>query len=118
MEPVERSSRKKVVIAGGGSAGLEAAVAAAKKGHHVCIYEKSDTLGGQWLKAAVPSAKQDFTTLVSWCKIQLEKMGVPIYLNTEYTSEIHITDIISPFTILTKNFFYFIIIFIGIYIYI
>ncbi len=87
MEPVERSSRKKVVIAGGGIAGLEAAVAAAKKGHHVCIYEKSDTLGGQWLKAAVPSAKQDFTTLVSWCKIQLEKMGVPIYLNTEYTSE-------------------------------
>ncbi len=87
MEPVERSSRKKVVIAGGGIAGLEAAVAAAKKGHHVCIYEKSDTLGGQWLKAAVPSAKQDFTTLVSWCKIQLEKMGVPIYLNTEYTKE-------------------------------
>ena len=75
------------VIAGGGVAGLEAAVAAAAKGHDVTVYEKSDRLGGQWIKASVPSAKQDFTTLVVWCQTQLEKMGVPVHLNTEYTAE-------------------------------
>ena len=74
-------------IAGGGVAGLEAAVAAAAKGHDVTVYEKSDRLGGQWIKASVPSAKQDFTTLVVWCQTQLEKMGVPVHLNTEYTAE-------------------------------
>lgn len=87
LTPVPEDQKKKVVIAGGGVAGLEAAVAAAAKGHDVTVYEKSDRLGGQWIKASVPSAKQDFTTLVVWCRTQLEKMGVPIHLNTEYTAE-------------------------------
>ena len=87
MTPVADSDRKKVVVVGGGVAGLEAAVAAAKKGHYVSVYEKSGKIGGQWLKAAVPSAKQDFATLVTWCRTQLEKLDVPVYLNTEYTKE-------------------------------
>ena len=87
LTPVPEDQKKKVVIAGGGVAGLEAAVAAAAKGHDVTVYEKSDRLGGQWIKASVPSAKQDFTTLVVWCQTQLEKMGVPVHLNTEYTAE-------------------------------
>ncbi len=87
LTPVPEENRKTVVVVGAGVAGLEAAVAAAQKGHSVTIYEKSDKIGGQWLKAAVPSAKQDFTTLITWCKTQLEKRNVPIYLNTEYTKE-------------------------------
>lgn len=39
------------------------------------------------MKAAVPSAKQDFTTLVAWCKTQLDKRNVSICLNTEYSKE-------------------------------
>lgn len=87
MTPAAEADRKNVAVVGAGVAGLEAAVAAAQKGHKVCIFEKSDRIGGQWLKAAVPSAKQDFTTLITWCRTQLDKLGVPVYLNTEYTRE-------------------------------
>ncbi len=79
---------KEVVVIGGGVAGMEAAMTAALKGHHVSLYEKSDHLGGQWKLAAVPSAKQDFTTLLIWLKRQLDKLHVEIHLNSEYTAEI------------------------------
>lgn len=42
-------------------------------------------MGGQWNLAAVPPAKQDFTTLTMWQRRQLEKLGVKVCLNTEYT---------------------------------
>ena len=78
---------KKVAVAGGGIAGCEAAMTAAMKGHHVTLYEASDHLGGQWKLAAVPSAKQDFTTLLVWLKRQLDKLNVEIRLNTPFTPE-------------------------------
>ena len=84
--PEER--RKKVVIAGGGMSGCEVAITAAMKGHDVTIYEKSDRIGGQWLLAAVPPFKQDFTTLITWQRTQLEKLGVKVVYNTEYTAKL------------------------------
>lgn len=78
---------KKVTVVGGGIAGCEAAVSAAMKGHEVTLYEASDHLGGQWKLAAVPTAKQDFTTLLMWLKRQMEKQNVRIHLNTPYTAE-------------------------------
>ncbi|MBQ9153898.1 MAG: FAD-dependent oxidoreductase [Solobacterium sp.] len=78
---------KKVAVAGGGIAGCEAAMTAAMKGHHVTLYEASDHLGGQWKLAAVPSAKQDFTTLLVWLQRQLDKLNVEIRLNTPFTPE-------------------------------
>ena len=76
---------KKVTVIGGGVAGCEAAMSAAMKGHNVTLYEASDHLGGQWKLAAVPSAKQDFTTLLIWLKRQLAKYNVTINLNTPYS---------------------------------
>lgn len=76
---------KRITIVGAGVSGCEAAITAAMKGHKVTVYEKSDKIGGQWLLAAVPPAKQDFTTLVTWQKRQMEKLGVEVHLNTEYT---------------------------------
>ena len=78
---------KKVTVIGGGIAGCEAAMTAAMKGHHVTLYEASDHLGGQWKLAAVPTAKQDFTTLLIWLKRQLAKYNVTIHLNTPYSAE-------------------------------
>src|SRR5699024_9342078 len=79
----EQSKRNARV--GAGVSGCEAAITAAMKGDKVTVYEKSDKIGGQWLLAAVPPAKQDFTTLVTWQKRQMEKLGVEVHLNTEYT---------------------------------
>lgn len=79
--------RKNIVVVGGGISGCEAAIGAASKGHKVTVYEKSGRIGGQWLLAAVPPSKQDFTTLVAWQKTQMEKLGVQMVLNTEYTVE-------------------------------
>lgn len=78
---------KKIVIIGGGISGLEAAYITAKRGHQVTIFEKNDTLGGQWCTASVPACKGEFTTLVAWQVRQLEKMGVQIYLQTAATKE-------------------------------
>ena len=82
---VPKETRKNVVVVGAGVAGCEAAVAAARKGHHVTVYEKTDHIGGQWRLASVPSAKQDFTTLIQWQKTQMEKLGVTVITGTEYT---------------------------------
>lgn len=87
LSVLPEDQRKNVVIVGGGVSGCEAAVAAAMKGHHVTVYEKQDHLGGQWKLTAVPSAKQDFTTLLQWQQVQFRKYGVRTVLNTEYTPD-------------------------------
>lgn len=83
---VKTDAPKNITVVGAGISGLEVAITAARKGHHVTIYEKSNKVGGQWLLAAVPPSKQDFTTLVTWQKKQLRDLGVEIKLQTEYTA--------------------------------
>lgn len=70
--------KKNILIVGGGIAGCEAAVIAAQRGHKVTVLEKSGVLGGQWLLAAVPPGKSDFTNLVSWQKHMMQKLGVNV----------------------------------------
>jgi 2,4-dienoyl-CoA reductase-like NADH-dependent reductase (Old Yellow Enzyme family)/thioredoxin reductase len=81
----EGAQKKKVLVAGGGVSGLEAAVSAAQRGHDVTLCEKTGRLGGQWLLAAVPPGKAEYTNLVIWQKNQLEKLGAQVRLNTEVT---------------------------------
>lgn len=76
---------KKVTVVGGGPAGLEAARAAASVGHCVTLYEKGNHLGGEFAIAAIPPVKGDITSFIAWEARQLEKLGVKIKLNTEYT---------------------------------
>lgn len=76
---------KRITVVGAGVSGCETAITAGRKGHKVTVYEKSGKMGGQWNLAAVPPAKQDFTTLTMWQRRQLEKLGVEVHLNTEYT---------------------------------
>lgn len=82
FEIKEATEKKKVVVVGGGVAGAEAAIVAAKRGHTVSLYEKADRLGGQWLLAAIPPNKQECNNLTYWQKVQLDKFGVEIHLNT------------------------------------
>lgn len=78
---------KNVVVVGGGVSGCEAAISAAIKGHHVTLLEASDHLGGQWITAAVPLGKGDFTSLIVWQKNELKRLGVTVLLNTQGTVE-------------------------------
>lgn len=87
LSVLPEEQHRNVVVIGGGVSGCEAAVAAAMKGHKVAVYEKQDHLGGQWKLASVPSAKQDFTTLLQWQQVQFRKYGVEVHLNTEYTED-------------------------------
>ena len=80
--------KKKVVVAGGGPAGMEAAITAAKAGHRVRLFEKGDRLGGQFYLAAIPPAKGEFSSFVTWQINQLNQLGVEVYLNTEVTAEL------------------------------
>ncbi|MBN1333409.1 MAG: FAD-dependent oxidoreductase [Synergistales bacterium] len=78
----------KVAVVGGGPGGMEAARAAALAGHEVTLYEKDSRLGGQFAISSIPPTKGDVTLYLSWIARQLEKLGVTIKLNTEYSLEI------------------------------
>lgn len=80
---IKTDAPKKVVVVGGGPAGLEAARVAAEKGHKVTLYEKSSSLGGQVIPASVPEFKKPLKDLLEYFKVQLDKLGVEVKLNTE-----------------------------------
>ena len=73
----------KVVVVGGGPSGCEAARVAALRGHSVTLLEKEDRLGGQFILAAVPPRKEDFSRLVDFYRAELDRLKVDIRLNTE-----------------------------------
>jgi 2,4-dienoyl-CoA reductase-like NADH-dependent reductase (Old Yellow Enzyme family)/thioredoxin reductase len=75
------SKRKKVVVVGGGLAGMEAATIAAERGHDVTLYEKTGTLGGQWIPATL--AKPQIGTLTENLSWRLSRSGAKVILNQE-----------------------------------
>ncbi len=109
----EASTKKNVLVIGGGPAGMEAAYVAKKRGHHVVLCEKDDSLGGLVRLAAVPIAKQDLTRLIKYMERKLRQMNVEVRVNCTVTPEMLKTEfkdyeviagtgampiVISPFT--------------------
>lgn len=88
-EPVLKS--KKVLIAGGGPAGCEAARVLAIRGHAPEIFEKGSRLGGNLLPGGAPDFKEDDIALADWYVREMERLQVPVHLNTEITK----SDILS-----------------------
>lgn len=76
---------KKIAVIGAGPAGLETAIHAARRGHQVTLYEAKDRTGGQFISAAYPPCKGDFTTFICWANKQLSNYGVNVLLNTKAT---------------------------------
>lgn len=74
---------KNIMVVGAGVAGLEAAVTAKKAGHHVEIFEKSGSIGGQIRIAAAPPHKQELLEYVRYYGAMLKKYDIPVHLNTE-----------------------------------
>lgn len=85
IKPAETA--KKVLVVGGGIAGCEAAVYAAMRGHKVTILEKSGQLGGRWNQAAVPPAKAELQSFLTWQQTMLEKYQVTVKLNQDVDAE-------------------------------
>ncbi|MCB2171072.1 MAG: FAD-dependent oxidoreductase, partial [Deltaproteobacteria bacterium] len=85
LKPAEKS--KRVMVVGGGPGGLKAAEIAARRGHKVTLYEKRDKLGGQVNIAAKGAGREEYGGITRYLKIQVEKLGVDIHLNTEVTAD-------------------------------
>ena len=78
---------KRVLVIGGGPAGMEAARVAALRGHHVSLWEKEESLGGQLKAAAVVPYKDRIGELVEYFTTQLGNLGVEVKLGNEATAE-------------------------------
>ncbi|MDF1684955.1 MAG: NADPH-dependent 2,4-dienoyl-CoA reductase [Legionellaceae bacterium] len=79
------SQPKRMAVVGGGPAGLAFATVAAERGHDVTLFEKSDSLGGQFNFAMRIPGKEEFKHTIDYFTGQLEKYEVEIKLNTEVT---------------------------------
>lgn len=84
-EPILKS--KRVMIVGGGVAGCEAARVLAIRGHKPEVFEKNSRLGGNLLPGGVPEFKEDDIALADWYGRELDRLGVPVHLNTPVTKE-------------------------------
>lgn len=78
---------KRVAVIGGGVAGMSAATVAASRGHQVTLFEASSEVGGQFNLAKVVPGKEEFHETIRYFKIQIEKTGVELRLNTKANRE-------------------------------
>ena len=86
IHPAEKP--KKIMVIGGGPGGLNVAWVAAKRGHHVSLYERQASLGGQLNLSTVNPYKKELFSLINYQKTQIEKYGVDCHLKTEVTIEV------------------------------
>jgi 2,4-dienoyl-CoA reductase-like NADH-dependent reductase (Old Yellow Enzyme family)/NADPH-dependent 2,4-dienoyl-CoA reductase/sulfur reductase-like enzyme len=79
---------KKVVIVGGGPAGLEAARTCAKRGHTVTLFEKSDSLGGNFRLACAAGFKHEMKKYLDWSIADvMARPEVTVKMSTTATPE-------------------------------
>ena len=87
FEIKKTDSPKQVVVIGGGPGGMEAARVAALEGHKVTLFEKNNRLGGVMGDICTAKFKENIKKLTAYYRVQLEKLGVEVKLNTEITGE-------------------------------
>jgi 2,4-dienoyl-CoA reductase-like NADH-dependent reductase (Old Yellow Enzyme family)/thioredoxin reductase len=76
---------RKVMVIGGGPGGLNVAWIAARRGHHVHLYERTSSLGGQLVLGCVTTFKMELRSLIKYLTRQIEKSGVICHLDHEVT---------------------------------
>ncbi|MFH7767403.1 FAD-dependent oxidoreductase [Acinetobacter sp. BSP-28] len=84
---VKTKAPKKIAVIGGGVAGMSAATVAASRGHKVTLFEASHEVGGQFNLAKVVPGKEEFHETIRYFKVQIEKTGVELRLNTRVNRE-------------------------------
>lgn len=87
LRVIKAADPQTIAVIGGGVAGMSAAVEAAERGHRVSLYERSDTLGGQFLLAAAIPGKEDYAETLRYFSARLKALNVEIHLKTEVTAQ-------------------------------
>jgi 2,4-dienoyl-CoA reductase-like NADH-dependent reductase (Old Yellow Enzyme family)/ribulose 1,5-bisphosphate synthetase/thiazole synthase len=82
------ATSRAVAVVGAGPAGLEAARAARLLGHDVVVYERADSIGGQVRYGQLVDGRSDFGEPVRYLQRELERLGVPVHLNTDVDAEL------------------------------
>jgi 2,4-dienoyl-CoA reductase (NADPH2) len=81
---IPTANRKNIAVVGSGPAGCAAALTLAQRGHVVTLFEKNDSIGGQFLLAANIGSKSEFHETIRYYRVQLRKSGVTIHLNRPF----------------------------------
>lgn len=83
----QRVRQREVHVVGGGPAGLECAWRAARAGHHVTVWERRSSLGGQltWLASAPGLA--DYARILDYQRFQLERYRVEVRTESPVSPE-------------------------------
>ena len=84
---VKTKKPKRIAVVGAGVAGMSAATVAAGRGHQVTLFEASHEVGGQFNLAKVVPGKEEFHETIRYFKVQIEKSGVELRLNTKVNRE-------------------------------
>ena len=84
---IKTKTPKKIAVVGAGVAGMSAATVAASRGHQVTLFEAAREVGGQFNLAKVVPGKEEFHETIRYFKVQIEKTGVELRLNTRVNRE-------------------------------
>lgn len=93
--PPKHRTDKKVAVIGSGPAGLAAAQQLNRKGHHVTVFEKDNSVGGL-LRYGIPNFKLNKNIIDRRLEI-LEEEGITFKTNTEIGKDISGKQIMSEF---------------------
>ena len=78
---------RRVAVVGSGPAGLSASIEAARLGHHVELFEESETIGGQFNLAKTIPGKEEFHETLRYFQSMLAKLQVKVHLNRHVTAD-------------------------------
>ena len=84
---LQSGNPKRVLVLGAGVTGVEAARAAASRGHHVEIWEKSETPGGQMPLAIAAPGKLEVEPVWSYRWQQVAALGIRVRTATMATAQ-------------------------------
>lgn len=84
--PMPGPRPKRVLVVGGGPGGLQAASTAAQRGHHVTLFERAPSTGGQVALAASVPSRAEFLDVVRNLLAECQRYGVDVKTSAEATA--------------------------------